>query len=279
MRRTLAIGLILLTSCTSKWSEVGVTDPIKIQMMDEWERRGLGSDEGLHEWAIESSPNKRFSVIYRYYRDRFDQPSRRDGLGRAYRAETSTYTYFRIDGDRPVFLRHDVWPEMCYDALGDDGSAVIVQFNGPALRWIAIDPSGQKQSGILLSSDCRIKASEDGSFLLETGLADYRIRIQRGVPLLVRERFQKGAEFHDNGSLDGYASLPVGLSKEDEAKFRAHLAELRTAPVPEGSSSRYIRAYVDAALAIGQWPAVDSEPMPTVRRLLDELAKPGPGKQ
>ena len=238
--------------------------------MDEWERRGLGSDEGLHEWAIRYSPNRRFAVIDRYYRNRFDQPP---GW------ERTTYTYFRIEGDRPVFVRHDVWREMCYNAVGNDGSAVVIQFNCASLRWTVIDPSGGKQSGMLLSSDCEITASEDGAFLLKTGLADYRIRAGSGAFPLALERFRGDAQFRDNGSLDGYARIPEGLSEEDEAKFRAHLAELRTARLPEGRSARYIRAYVDAALAVDKWPSKDSEPMPAVRRLLGEIAEPGPGKQ
>ena len=274
-----AVGLILLSACASKWKDVGVTDPIEIRMMDEWERRGLSPDAFLHEWAIYYSPNRRFAVIYRFYRDRFDRPSLRDQFGHAFRAEATTYTFFRIDGDHPVFLRHDVWPEMCYDALGNDGSAVIMQFNCASLRWIAIDPSGGKQRGMLLSSDCDIKAQEDGSFLLKTGLADYRIRIGPGVPPITRERFQGDARFHDNGMLDAYARIPVGLSKEDQASFRAHLAELRTAKLPEGRSARYIRAYADAALAIDPWPSEASDPMAAVMRLLEMIAEPGPGKR
>ncbi|SRR5258708_5390311 len=37
--------MFALGSPTSKWNDVSVTDPIQIRMMDEWERRGLGSDE------------------------------------------------------------------------------------------------------------------------------------------------------------------------------------------------------------------------------------------
>jgi len=268
-----AAGLLLLTACASnksKWNDVGVTDPMKIQMMDEWERRGLGSDEGLHEWAIQYSPKRRFAVIYRYYRNRFDQlPA----------FESSTYTYFRIDEDRPVFVRHDVWPEMCYDALGDDGSALILQFNQASLRWIVIDPAVGKQSGMLLSSDCGIPTAEGGSFLLKTGFADYRIRLGSREPTITREHFREDPKFRDNGSLDSYASLPDGLSKEDEAKFRAHLAELRAANVPEGRSARYIRTYADAALALDKWPSEHTGPLPIVRRLLEEIAEPGPGKR
>jgi len=262
-----AVGLILLTACTSntsKWNDVGVTDPLKIRMMDEWERRGLGSDEGLHEWAISFSPNRRYGVIYRYYRNRFD---------RLPAFENSTYTYFRIDGDRPVFLRHDVWREMCYDALGDDGNALILQFNEAALRWIVTDPAGGKHSGMLLSGDGGLPKAEEGSFLLSTGFADYRIRIAPGGPSITRERFHEDPKFTDNGSLDFYARLPEGLPKEDEQKLRGHLAELRTAKLPEGRSARYIRAYVDAALAVEKWPSESAPPLPTVRRVLQEIAE------
>jgi hypothetical protein len=168
---------------------------------------------------------------------------------------------------------------MCYDALGDDGSALILQFNQASLRWIVIDPTGGKQSGMLLSSDCGIPTAEEGSFLLKTGFADYRIRCGSKEPTITRERFHEDPKFTDNGSLDSYASLPDGLSREDEAKFRAHLAELRRAEVPEGRSGRYVRSYVDAALALDQWPSKHSGPMPTVRRLLAEIAEPGPGKR
>ncbi|HXX95487.1 MAG TPA: hypothetical protein VEN81_17840 [Planctomycetota bacterium] len=270
--RARGVGLVLLAACSSapsKWNDVGVTDPIEIRMMDEWERRGLGLDAFLHEWAIKYSPNRRFAVIYRLYKERFDRPPR---------TEQSTYTYFRIDGDRPVFVRHEAWPDMCYDALGDDGSAVILQFNCASLRWIAIDPSGQRQSGMMLTSHGDIQASADGSFLLKAGLADYRIRIGSGVPLITRERFYEDPHFRDNGALECYARIPEGLSKEDQASLRAHLAELRTAPMAEGRSARYIRAYADAALATDPWPSGYADPMPTVMRLLEEIAEPLSGR-
>ena len=150
---------------------------------------------------------------------------------------------------------------------------MILEANYAAVKWITVDPSGRRDSGVLLGPDASSTALEDGAFALSTRVSKYRIRLKPEGAQAAFDGLRTDVAFYDNGTLDGYATLPCALSAQELEQFRKHLEELRAHTLPDGLASRYVSTYAEAALARPKWASDEPVRLADVRRLLNEIAR------
>lgn len=256
-----------------KWKEVGVEDPVEVEMMRIWEKRAK-SHENLKEWDIHYSPGRNFAVVYRYHKF---NPGFPDGL--------TTLTYFRLEKGSPVFLRHDEWPDMTYDAVNDDGVAMVMSFNRCSALWHVATPDGKKWQGMFLAADpSLIQVEPDGSFGVADPITDYRVSVKDGAAAVEIKDLHEDAVLHRAYFSDFEAHLPTGITEEMALEFAKSLEALEVkadrvwARKPKDPVAWFVRTYAKDALPILRDPKKPYEkdveiPLPLVKQLLPSIVK------
>jgi len=260
-----------------KWKEVGVTDPVEVEMMRIWEKR-TAPEENLKEWDIHYSPGRKYAVVYRYHKRVFHT----DG--------PTTLTYFRLEKDGPAFLRHDVWPDMTYDAVNDDGVAIAMSFNRSSLLWHVTTLDGKKWKGMLLSANPGlIKSNADGTFDIEDPIADYRVAVKNGQAVVEIKELHEDAVLHKSHFCEFNANLPTAIPEDMALDFARSLdilsakADRVWARKPQDPVAWFVRTYAADAVPILRDPKKPYEkdveiPLPLVKKLLPSIVEKSEGE-
>ncbi|MCC6739822.1 MAG: hypothetical protein IT452_12315 [Planctomycetia bacterium] len=254
----------------ARWLKLGVHEPLEFEMMRAWERQPP-VNVGVEEWGIDYSPNRKFAVVYFLYE-------------RDHRPGPTTLTYFRIEDGKPRFVRHDVVPGLAHYAVGDDGTAVTLVPNYSMMTWHIRALDGRSTWGTLLHLGMSLKAAADGSFLISSSFAEYRLAMAGGEASIAAIEFHVGEKFYRGTFSEPISLLPICVSNLVALNFAQSLesvsamAEKTLATHPRDPGALYVRNFAKEAIPILRDPAMPfakDEPieLPRLQQLLETIVR------